>query len=41
MSPGAYGGREMERKKSPPAHWYNGVAEDGGHDNRSRSHHKR
>ena len=41
-SPGAHvASREMERKKSPPSHWYNGVAEDGNHDNRSRSHHRR
>ena len=39
-SPGAHvASREMERKKSPPSHWYNGVAEDSSHDNRSRSHH--
>ena len=41
-SPGAHvASREMERKKSSPSHWYNGVAEDGNHDNRSRSHHRR
>ena len=39
-SPGAHTARDMERKKSP-SHWYNGVAEDGGHDNQSRSHHRR
>lgn len=34
-SPDHSGLHAMDRKKSPPSHWYNGVAEDG-HDNRSR-----
>ena len=32
--------REMDRKKSPPSHWYNGVAE-GSYDNHARAHHRR
>ena len=41
-SPGVHvSGMEMECKKSRPSHWYNGVAEDGSHDNQSRSDHRR
>ena len=43
-SSSSHGVREMDRKKSPPSNWYNGVAEDGSHDNRSnysRAHHRR